>query len=150
MILDKQNLVSDSQAVTATAYSTHTIDLSVARDIGHAKDVRFVVVVPEAATAAGAATVNIQVVTSANANLSSHTVLVETGALGKAEFTLGRRPIVLEIPKSVLLALPLGERYLGLRYEVATGPLTAGKFTAGLTNVVQDSGKNYAGGFSVL
>jgi len=38
--------------------------------------------------------------------------------------TAGRVPIVIPIPPNI------AERYLGLNYTVATGPMTAGKVTA--------------------
>lgn len=148
MILDKQNMFSEAQAVTASAVSTNTIDLGVARDIGPA-ELSVVITVDVAATAAGAATVNFQVISSAAANLGSPTILGQTDAIGKAELTAGRRPIVLTVPRSVLLAQPVGQRYLGLQYTVATGPLTAGSFTAGLVLDVQDIGKYYASGYSI-
>src|SRR5574343_180458 len=102
------------------------------------------------ATAAGAATVTFEVITSANSDLSSPNVLVATGAVGKAELTAGRAPISLCLPPSVYAALPVGQRYLGVRYTVATGPLTAGSFTCYLSNTEVHGAKYYASGFTVL
>jgi hypothetical protein len=149
MMTDALLQLSAAQAVTASAVSTNTIDLSQARDIGAGEDVYAVFTVDAAATAAGAATVTFQVISSAAANLSSPTVLVQTDAIGKAELTLGRRPIYLNIPASVLAAQPIGQRYLGVQYTVATGPLTAGAFSATLANTAVDVGKNYPSGFTV-
>lgn len=152
MFLDAQNLVSSAQAVTATAVSTNTIDLSQARDIGPGFDLRFSITVDVAATAAGAATVTFQAISSAAAALTSPTILSQTDAIGKAELTAGRRPIELIIPRSVLAAQPIGQRYLGIQYTVATGPLTAGSFTAGIVagEFVQDVGKVYPAGYAIL
>lgn len=149
MITDALLQLSSAQAVTASAVSTNTIDMSVARNIGAGNDMYAVFTVDEAATAAGAATVNLQVITSPNADLSSPNVLVETGPLAKTEFTLARRPIALCLPSSILLALSKGERYLGVQYTVATGPLTAGKFSCALTDSDVNTGQNYASGFTV-
>lgn len=151
MYLDRQNTVSQAQAVTATAVSTDTIDLSQARDIGPGEDLRFAFTVDTTVTAAGAGTVTFQVITSAAANLSSPTIIAQTDAIGKAELTAGRRPIEVVIPRTVLAAQPIGQRYLGVQYTVGTGPLTAGAFTAYIQNEsVQDVGKNYPGGFAIL
>lgn len=148
MFLDKQLQLSAAQAVTVSAVSTNTIDLGTARDLG-AADLHVVITVDETAAAAGAATVNFQVISSAAAALSSPTILGQTDAIGKAELTAGRRPIVIVVPRATLAAQPIGQRYLGLQYTVGTGPLTAGKFTANMALDVQDIGKNYASGYSI-
>jgi len=149
MFLDKQNMLSEAQAVTASAVSTNTIDLGVARDIAPGEDLSIFVAVDVAALAAGAATVEFQVISSAAAALTSPTVLSSTGPIGKAELTLNRKLIELKVPRAVLLAQPVGQRYLGIQYVVATGPLTAGSFTAGIVVDFQDQKQLYASGFSV-
>lgn len=151
MITDAQNTLSSSQAVTSTAFSTNTIDLSQSRDVGGGEEVNVYVNVEVAATAAGAATVNFQVVTSANANLSSPTIIGQTDAIPKASLIVGRQ-FLIPIPRSVLNAL--GQRYLGIQYTVGTGPLTAGTFSAGLMFDGADNNgdvkKAYPSGFAVL
>lgn len=149
MITDALLLLASAQAVTASAVSTNTIDLGTARDVGSGEPIYAVITVDQTVTAAGAATVNFQVIGSAAANLGSPTVLVQTDAIGKAELTAGRRAIVLEIPPSVLAAQPIGQRYLGVNFLVGTGPLTAGQFTVNLVRDVQDAGKYYPSGFTV-
>jgi len=134
MLTDALLQLSSAQAITASAVSTNTIDLQQARDLGHGKDLYVAITVDEAATAAGAATVNFQVITSAAANLSSPAVLIQSGAIGKAELAIGCRPIVLRIPSAVLLAQPVGQRYLGVQYTVGTGPLLTGKFSAAIVD----------------
>ena len=147
MILDRQNLVSDSQAITTTAVSTDTIDLSVARDIGIGDSLKWVVLVTEAF--AGGTSLAIQVISSANANLSSGNVVVQTPAIVTADLTLGRRPIIIEMSPQHLLSIPLSQRYLGLNY-VVVGTHTAGKVTAGLVLDAQNVGRNYPVGYSII
>jgi len=125
MLLDKYLIFSDSQAVTATA-SSETIDLSAYRDIGTGNPIEVYCTVVEAATAAGAATVTITLETDDNSAFSSATTLYTTAAIGKATLVVGYEPLAgVKVPAGA-------ERYLRLTYTVATGPLTAGKFTAGL------------------
>ena len=135
--------------VTASAVSTNTIDLSQNRDIGAGNDLYAVFTVDEAAVAAGAATVSFDVITSASANLASPTIIDSSGALAKTELTLGRKPIVICINAAVLLAQPIGQRYFGVQYTVTTGPLTAGKFSCGITDSDVSVAKYYPSGFSV-
>lgn len=149
MILDALLQLSAAQAVTASAVSTNTIDLGTARDIGTGKDLYAVITVDEAAAAAGAATVQFQVISSAAANLGSPTILGQTDAIAKTELTVGRKPIVVPIPPAILNAQPIGQRYLGLQYTVGTGPLTAGKFTCYINNSDVSVNKNYPSGFVV-
>lgn len=149
MMTDALLQLSSAQVVTASAVSTNTIDLSQARDVGPGEDLFVVFSVDETATAAGAATVNFQIISSAAAALTSPTVLSQTDAIGKAELTVGRAPIVLRIAQTILAAQPIGQRYLGVQYTVATGPLTAGKFSAAVTDTDVSVGKNYASGFTV-
>lgn len=149
MLTDALLQLSTAQAVTATAVSTNTIDLGQARDIGDGEDIYAVFTVDVAAAAAGAATVNFQIISSASANLSSPTVISQTDAIPKTELTAGRRPICLCLNNSAILALPIGQRYLGVQYTVGTGPLTAGSFSAALTNSEVSANKNYPSGFSV-
>ena len=149
MLTDALLQLSSAQAVTTTAVSTNTIDLGTARDIGTGEDLYAVITVDEAATASGSATVNFQVITSANANLSSANIISQTDAIAKTDLTLARKPIVICINPALLLSLPVGQRYLGVQYTVATGPLTAGKFSATITNTEVSVNQNYPSGFSV-
>ena len=146
--------LSSAQAVTATAVSANAIDLSQARDIGTGEPLYAVITVDQTVTAAGAATVTFQLITGSgvgggviNAGI---TVITQTDAIGKAELTAGRRPIVMEIPTAVLAAQPIGQRYLGMQFTVGTGPLTAGQFTVNIVHDVQDLNKLYPSGFTVL
>ncbi len=120
MIIDKSLQVSNEQAVTASAASTDVMDFGQANpDVGMS-DMYMSITVDEAATAAGAATVTFSVQDSAD-NATFADVAV-TAAIGKATLVAGYQVI---IPMPVKL-----RRYSRVYYTVATGPLTAGKFSA--------------------
>ena len=149
-LLDALLQLSAAQAVTTTAVSTNTIDLSQSRDMAVGRDLYAVVDVDASVTAAGAATVTFQVITSAAANLGSPTVIAQTDAIGKAELTAGRRPISIALNPAILAAQPNGQRYLGVQYTVGTGPLTAGAFTCYISDSQVTGPQYYPSGFSVL
>lgn len=147
MITDANLTLSASQVVTATAFSTNTIDLGVNRDIGAGEELNLYVNIEQSAAAAGAATVNFQVVASDNANLSTPTIIGQTDAIPKANLLVGTQ-ITIPVPRSFIKKL--GQRYFGLQYTVGTGPLTAGIFSCGVIIDAADSGlKYYPSGFSV-
>lgn len=143
MILDKLLMFSEAQAVTATAASTDTIDLGpikgTVRDIGVGAPLELFVNVNTTATAAGAATVNFQLQTSADN--SSWTTLVASGDQALAALTAGKRIFSVKVPSGV-------QRYLRVNYTVGTGPLTAGAFTAGI-NLAVDQQASYPTAFTV-
>ncbi len=151
MLLNSQEVFSDAQAVTSTAISTNVIDLNpvagpnTLQDVGAGEDVYLIVVTETAATDTGSdATLTVTLESDSTADLAtSATVHFSTGALAFAAFS----------PAQTVLAaikLPIGayERYLGVRYTVASGPLTAGKFDAFLTKDAQQY-RAYARNFSV-
>lgn len=153
MYIDKQAEFSDAQAVTSSAISTNVMDLyagtganavnNTLRDIGTGQDLYLVVITQTAATDTSSdATLAVSLESDSAVGLdSSATVHFTTGALAFAAFS----------PAGSVLAavkLPSGsyERYLGVRYTVASGPLTAGAFDAFLTtdvNVYRAYAKNY-------
>ena len=141
MIYDKLNTFGTDQAVTTTAASTDIIDLGVVRDIGNGEPMELVILCTETATASGSATVTFTLETDDNSGFSSAAVLASSGAIGKAALTAGTEVLRVKVPLDV-------ERYLRVNYTVATGPLTAGKFTAFLAHDRQAS-KAYASGFTV-
>lgn len=133
MYIDKQNEFSDAQAVTASAISANVIDLAESPvDIGAGEPVYLVVETQTAATDASSdATLAVTLESSDAADLSGSTVHFSTGALAFAAFSPAGSRLA-------IVALPIAEykRYLGVRYTVASGPLTAGKFDAFLTTDV--------------
>lgn len=153
MYIDKQAEFSDAQAVTSTAISTNVIDLyagtganavnNTLRDIGTGQGVYLVVLTQTAATDVSSdATLTVSLESDSVVGLdSSATLHFSTGAMAFSAFS----------PAGSVLAavrLPAGayERYLGVRYTVANGPLTAGAFDAFLTtdvNAYRAYAKNY-------
>ena len=162
MIIDLQTTFSGStaadgtktgQAITATALSSNVIDLrAVSGNVPTLKDegiqlydLWLVVQCDQSAdfAAAGAATLTITIESDSDTAIStSPTVHYSTPAIGKATLVKGFT--------AVRTLLPSGdyERYLALRYTVATGPFTAGGLLAYLTPTVQRA-KTYPVGFSV-
>ena len=142
MITDKLLRVSEDQAVTSTAYSSETIDLSVARDIGEGTALYMNFALTEAF--ANGTNITFEVVTSANSNLSSHDVIGSSATIATAALTLGKN-IVVRINPDIA---GKGKRYLGARY-VVTGTMNAGKVTADVVETIGDGQKYYASGFTV-
>jgi hypothetical protein len=142
MITDSLLRVSEDQAVTSTAYSTNTIDLSVARDVGEGTALYMNFALTEAF--ANGTNLTFEVVTSANANLSSHDVIGSSATIATAALTLGKN-IVVRINPDIA---GKGKRYLGARY-VVTGTMNAGKVTADVVETIGDGQKYYASGFTV-
>ncbi len=140
MVFDKQNLFSDAQSLVAgagTVVSTNSIDTGAAgtipvtngspiHDVGRGQAVEVVAQITTDVTSGGAATIQFQVITSANADLSSPTVLCETAAIAKATLVAGYRFRIGTIPPGV------SSRYLGTQYVIGTAAVTAGAVTAGL------------------
>lgn len=154
MILDKFLEFSDAQAVTATAISTNVVDLAplgngvgtnTVRDIGAGEDLYLIVRTLTAATDVGSdATLTVTFESSATENLNSSTVHFSTGALAFAAFS----PAGTEL---VRIKLPGGnyQRYIGVRYTVASGPLTGGTFDAFIVKDAQ-SYRPYAVGSTIV
>lgn len=147
MFIDTQTELSDAQAVTATAISANVIDLQAAVgggtniaggnttiDIGQGEDIYLVVQTAVACTDTGSdATLTVTLETATDAGLTSGAVVhFSTGALAFAAFSpAGTQVAVIKLPPADY------KRYLGLRYTVASGPLTAGAFDAFLTKDIQ-------------
>ena len=142
MITDKLLRVSEDQAITTTAFSTDTIDLSVARDVGEGTALYMNFAVTTAL--ANGTSVQFEVVSSANANLSSPTVIGSSNAVLTAALTVGKNVVVRINPDIA----GKGQRYLGARYTIA-GTFNAGKVTADVVETIGDGQKYYASGFTV-
>lgn len=130
MFIDKLLQVSNEQVVTASAASTDVIDFGQANpDSGLNDNVTLSITVDEAAAAAGAATVTFSIQDSADN--ATFTDVYATAAIGKAALVAGYQ---------VLIPMPYKlRRYVRVFYTVATGPLTAGKFSAQVVTGVQQN-----------
>lgn len=145
MITDANLRVSATQAVTTDAVSTNTIDLGVARDIGEGDALYMHFVVDVAVTrAAGAATVDFQVIGSAAAALTSAVILGTSGPISKADLIVGKKIAVRWNPQIGSTAY----RYVGANYDVSA-TLDTGSFTADVAMDIGDGLKYYTSGFSV-
>lgn len=159
MYVDQQLEFSDAQAVTATAISTNVYDLfsmstgasatdlspNTRIDIGAGEDIYLVVNTAVLATDVGSdATLTVSFETADDVTLTTNVqVVYSTAALAFAEFS----PAGTNLVKIKLPLFPY-RRYVGVRYTVAAGPLTAGAFDAFLTNTV-DANRIYKSGFTV-
>ncbi|UYN96549.1 MAG: hypothetical protein KIT25_06350 [Enhydrobacter sp.] len=127
MLIDRQNQLSDAQAVTSTGStpSANVIDLGVARDVGGAATGRLMLLceVVTPFTSGGSATLRVQVQTSPDN--AAWTTLVQSDDVPVAALVQGRRflPGALPGPTS---------RYVRLNYVVGTAAMTAGALTAAL------------------
>lgn len=147
MFLDALAQLADAQAVTDTdAYTTNTYDLgaaTVARRVGTGEDLSLIFVVTTAAGGDSASftdTFDFMLVQSANANLASHTTIIQRRVAG-ALLTVGSI-IDIPFPKSRPTA-----RYIGGRVEVGSGDTISLDAYIVLHQQVQDwiaYAKNYA------
>ena len=140
MILDSQLVLSDSQAVTATAISTNVYDSNpiggpnTTQDLGLGDPMWLVVATAVTATDVGSdATLTITLESDSAPSLASSPVVhYSSGAISFANFaTAGTRLVAIRLPSAAY------KRYVGVRYTVANGPLTAGQFDAFLTHDLQ-------------
>ncbi len=134
MLIDRQNMFSDSQAITATAASTDTIDLDKAGlRIGVGIPLYIVFVVTETFADSGSdSTVTPALQADDNEAFSSATTIRTYDTFAALSAVNTTRVYALD-PQ------PLNnfERYLRVNYTVANGNLTAGKITAFLAMQAQ-------------
>lgn len=123
MITDAQTKFSDAQAVTSgTQVSTNAYDMGVARDIGRGRDLRIYANVVTAF--AGGTSLQVNVIESANSDLSSATVIASGPTIAEASLTAGKVALDIALPQT-------SKRYVGLQF-VSVGVHTAGAVTGGI------------------
>lgn len=130
MIISTRDRFSDFQSVTVSALGAEVIDLGPSptlQDIGCGRALVAEICSHMDADAVGAATVTFSLESDSSPDLAtSPTLHAQSRAVPVADIVAGFK---------INLALPPGrayERYLGLRYTVDTGPLTASAFSAHL------------------
>lgn len=137
-----------STAATGLALIGDVIDLSVARDIGVGDTPLYLVIqVTTAVTSAGAATVEFQLVSDAQAAIAvdgTASVHYKSAAIAKATLEAGYYAVVVALPQEGVAY----ERYLGILQNVGTAALTAGAINAFLTLDVGGKWKPYADGIA--
>lgn len=132
MIIDYENQFSNEQAVTDTAASTNYIDFGDAKDHAAGNPLMLEIIVTETVTATGSATVTFSLETDSTSTFTPDVSFPLTGAIGKATLVAGYVVYRGALPHGLL-------RYIQLKYTVATGPLTAGKFSAYLVEAFQSN-----------
>ena len=144
MILNQNHLLSNAQAITATAISTNQINwgvmgimygdaASIPRDLGAGPEVPCLVQVVE--TFATLTSLTITVETADDAALTTNvTVLASTGAIPLASLKAGFKPSGLRFMPSGVM-----KQYYGLRYTVTGANATTGKITANIATEVQSA-----------
>lgn len=145
MIMDELAEFADATTITTAtgrALLGDVMDLgSIGRDIGNGQTVYLVIEIDTAVTSAGAATVDFELVSDAQAAIAvdgTATIHLATGAIGKATLVAGYK-----IVKAIPADSPTYERYLGVISNPAVAALTAGNANAFLT--LDPSGnKHYA------
>ncbi len=128
MILDGLLLFDNNSAITASGVSANVLDLLNARDMGPGYPLEVLVQPTENFTATGAGTLQVQF--QGSADNSTFTTYAESAVLTLAQLQAGKNPFQIDVPSpNPNDPLP---RYLRLNYLVGTGPMTAGKLTAGI------------------
>jgi hypothetical protein len=131
MLFDAKLLMSNAQAVTATAASTDVIDRGDTKDVGKAGGIPLLVQVVETFNLLDSLSIAIQ--TDGDSAFGSPKTLATVTVL-LADLKAGYQLPVITLPQGC-------ERYLRLNYTVnGVGVPTAGKVTAGIVAGVQTNG----------
>jgi hypothetical protein len=147
MNIDFQNLMSDAQNLAqavGTYYSSNVIDLwglaagqtvlpkdalgnSPVFDLGRGGDVNILAQVVTTFTTGAGGTLQVQLINADSADLLTNpTVLWDSGVIAVATLVAGYRFRVMEMPYGVV------QRYIGFKFMIATGAMTAGNVTAAI------------------
>lgn len=151
MITDALLLLDNANASIRganTYVSTNTIDLSVARDIGAARNLIMIYSIDVAF--AGGTSVQPQQITSASADLSTPTVIDQGRVYLTAALVVGAifARMVPEVIGGVAGIGSTGQRYYGAQY-VSVGTYTAGSITARIVLDTVDV-KLHASGYTIV
>ena len=158
MITDTNLRVSvaqDISAIVSTIVSTDAVDLSPnavggnqAVDIGSGMKIKASFTITEAVVGT-VSTVQFQIITAANAALTTTPVVIGTTiAIPEAQLTLGAQFFV-EMNQDVLDIQLAAQRFLGAQYVIAVATTTLGTVTTDFVIDVQDGHRFYISGFVV-
>lgn len=132
MYLDKENMFSEGQAVTATALSTNIVELG-GGDAGSSEEISLFVNAGAAYTGTG--TIAVSILTAAALNPAGDAldspVTLATYPVGNEALTSGGKLLAARLPHGC-------KRYLRLNYAV-TGTLSGGNILAGLAADIQSN-----------
>ena len=143
MYIDAQNLLSDDQdlsQVAGTYYSTNSLDLNVVpRAVGPGEIVKVLFQVTETFVGATSTTTVALIESSDEGPPSADIgVLYTTGLIPVATLVAGFQ-VVFPIPYATI-----AERFLSMRFIIATADTTAGTVTAGIVWDAQTSDSDWA------
>jgi len=125
MVLDKQNLFSEDQAVTTTAVSTNVIDLGTdGSEVPTPNNKDAEILAQVTADFAGGTSVALSLYTDSDVAFGSATLMFTTAAVVTADLVAGYKFKVPHLPEGV-------ERYVRVTYTVV-GTHSAGTITSGL------------------
>ena len=140
MILNANLILSENQAVTATALSANVIAFNdtgtppregsaLERNLGSGTPIPMLMQVTEDFATLTSLTITLE--TSANEDMSSSTVLSSSGAILLATLVAGYRPsFTRHVPDALM------SKYFAIRYTVAGSAATAGKMSAAMATEV--------------
>lgn len=139
MIFDRQNLLSDAQAITATAASTNVIDLGpinagFPRDVGKGKDTPIRIQVVQGFNNLTSLQFDLQVADDA-AFTQNVTTVWTSGAVLLALLIAGYVAVLEDLPRRA------NRRFMRLNYTVVGTAPTLGQVTAGITMGNQSNGE---------
>lgn len=129
-ILDERTLMSDKQAITATAVSTNDIDLGADGDIGKGTPVPILVQVD--ADFDNLTSLQFDLETDTDPAFGTAVVIATSGAVPLASLVAGYKPPFRFLPQGV-------RRYLRMNYTVVGTAPTTGTVTAGLSMGQQEN-----------
>lgn len=130
MLLDAKLLMSNQQAIIATAASTDVIDRGDDKDVGKDGSIPLLIQVTESFNNLTSLTIDVQ--TDSDSGLSSPKSLYTVTVL-LADLVAGYQTPVITLPQKT-------ERYIGIIYTVTGTAPTTGKVTAGVVAGVQTNG----------
>lgn len=127
MLFDAKLLMSNAQAITASAASTDIIDRGDSKDVGRGGDIPLVIQVVESFNTLTSLTIDLQTDDSSGfgAARSLYQIVVPL-----ADLKLGYQTPVITLPQKT-------KRYLRVNYTVTGTAPTTGKITAGVVAGVQ-------------